>query len=248
MQRRKLVREPGDRVALAAPGGVLDQVALARTVPAGVGDHAPHGVELLVAWEDETGRPSALALLLLHLVDELADQVENAVARPSLFPKVVGGVSLSGWRDGRIAGPAAVAAVEWQEAGLATPKAGGDVHQIRVHSEMRETTAVGEERFARIAVAPVLRDRVADILAGERVLEFGGEEGDAVEEERQVHALFRLGAVAELPHDGEEVRRVQPPGLLVEAARRSEVRQLELAARVLDSLAEHVNPDPAIQG
>ena len=42
-QRRELVCKPGDRVAPAAPGGVLDQIALARTVVAGVGDHPSHG-------------------------------------------------------------------------------------------------------------------------------------------------------------------------------------------------------------
>ena len=99
---------------------------------------------------------------------------------------------------------------------------------------------MGEEWFAGITVGPVLRDRVLNVLAVQRILEFGGEEGDPVEKERQVEALLRLGAVVELAHDREEVRAVEPTGLLVEAARRAEVDQLELAARVLDPLAEHI--------
>ena len=99
---------------------------------------------------------------------------------------------------------------------------------------------MGEERFARVAVVPVLQDRLLDVLAGERVLEFGGAEGDAVEEEGHVDALLRLGAVAELADDGEEIGGVETAGLLVEAARRAEVGEVELAGRVLDSLAEDV--------
>ena len=99
---------------------------------------------------------------------------------------------------------------------------------------------MGEERLPGITVVPVLRDRVLNILPAQWILEFGGEEGDPVEEERQVEALLRLGAVVELAHDREEVRAVEPPGLLVEAARRAEVGQLELAAGILDALAEHI--------
>ena len=36
VQRRELVREPGDREAFAAPGRMLDQVPLARPVAPGV--------------------------------------------------------------------------------------------------------------------------------------------------------------------------------------------------------------------
>ena len=209
---------------------MLNQVPLARAVAAGVGDHAPYGVELLVAGEDQVGRPPTLAVLAFHLVDELPDQIEDAVPGPYVVPEVVRGVSLPGRGDGRVAGTAELAAVEGQEAGLGPSQAGGDVHPVRVHREVRETAAVGEERFAGISVVPVLRDRVVNILGAQWILEFGGEEGDPVEEEGQVEALLRLGAVVELAHDREEVRAVEPPGLFVEAARRAEVGQLELAA------------------
>ena len=111
---------------------------------------------------------------------------------------------------------------------------------VRVYREMREAAAVAEERFAGVAVVPVLQDRPLDVLTGERVLEFGSVEGDAVQEESHVDALLRLGAVPELADDGEEICGVEPPCLLVEAARRTEVSELELAARVLDALSEDV--------
>ena len=50
------------------------------------------GVELLVAREDQEALAGLAALLvfLLHLVDELAHQVEHAVARPGFIPQVTG--------------------------------------------------------------------------------------------------------------------------------------------------------------
>ena len=90
----------------------------------------------------------------------------------------------------------------------------------------------------------VLPDRVLHVLPVERVLELGREDGDAVQEEREVDALLGLLAEAELADDGEEVGPVQALQFLVEPARRPEVRQPELAARVLDAVSQHVERSP----
>ena len=123
---------------------------------------------------------------------------------------------------------------------------GGDVDQIRVDREVGETTAVGEERLARVAVGLVLPDRILDGLAGERILELGGEDGNAVQEQNQVEALFVLDAVPDLPGDREEVRPVEPPRLLVEPARRAEVREPEPAAHVLETPPEDLERAPPL--
>ena len=54
----ELVGQPGDRVRLAAAGGVLDQVAAAGTVCFDVGEQPPYDVELVVAGEDLASRTS----------------------------------------------------------------------------------------------------------------------------------------------------------------------------------------------
>ena len=248
VQHRELVGEPGDGEALAAAGRVLDQVALAGAVVARVAHEPAHAVELLVAREDQevlAGLAPAL-VLRLHLVDELADQVEDAVPGPDLFPQVVGREARPGGRDGWIPRAAEAPPVEGQEAGPGPGEPSGHEHQLRVYGEVGEAAPVGEERLARVAVGPVLPDRVLDILAVERALEFGREDRDAVQEQREVEALLALLAVAELAHDGKEVGRVQALQLLVEPARGPEVRELELAARVLDAVAQHVErPPPA---
>jgi hypothetical protein len=72
---------------------------------------------------------------------------------------------------------------------------------------VREAPAVGEERLARIAVGLVLADGVLDVLAVEQILQLGGEDRHAVQEEDDIQALLVLGAVAKLAHHGERVGR-----------------------------------------
>ena len=221
--------EPRDGEALAAPRRVLDEVAPPRSPPPRIEDEPAHAVELLVTGEDEEA-PTGLASLLvlfLDLVDELAHEVEHAVARPGLFPEIGGGVARPGRGYGRIAGPAEPAPIEGKEAGLAAREVSRDVDQLRVDGEMGETPTVGEERFARIAIGLVLPDRVLDGLPGQRILELGREDGNAVQEEHEIEAILVLAAVPDLTGDCEEVRPMEPPHLLVEPARGAKVREPE---------------------
>ena len=175
------------------------------------------------------GSPPAV-VLPLDLVDELADQVKNAVSRPDPIPEVVRRVARAGGRNRRVPRAAEAPLVERQEPGLGTGELGGHEHLVRIHGEVGEAACVGEERLARIAVASVLPDGVFDVLAGERVLEFRREDGDAVQKEREIDALVALLAEVELANHREEVGRVQSLELLIETARRPEVSEPELAA------------------
>ena len=121
----------------------------------------------------------------------------------------------------------------------------GHEHLFRVHGKVGETAPVAEEGLARVPVEFVLADGVLHVLSVEGVLEFRREDGDAVEEEGEVDALFVLLAEAELADHREEVGPVQALQFLVEPARRPEVREAELAARVLDAVAQHVERSPA---
>jgi len=90
-------------------------------------------------------------------VDELPHEVEDAVPRPRVLSEIGGRVALAGGWHGRIASAAELPLIERKEARLGASEVRGDVDQIRVHREVRETAAVGEERLARVAVRLVLR-------------------------------------------------------------------------------------------
>ena len=85
------MREPGDGEALPASGRVLDQITLARAIDSGVAYQTTYAVELVVARKDEGSSPptSPNISLLLKLVNELADEIEDAIPRPNSIPQVV---------------------------------------------------------------------------------------------------------------------------------------------------------------
>ena len=119
------------------------------------------------------------------------------------------------------------ALVERQEPGPEAGELRGHEHLFRVHGEVGEAASVGEEGLSRVPVVLVLPDRILHVLPVERVLQLGREDGNAVQEEGEVDALLGLLAKAKLAHNGEEVGSVQALQLLVEPARRAEVRQPE---------------------
>ena len=171
-----------------------------------------------------------MIVLRLDLVDELADQVEDAVPGPDPLPQVIGREAWAGRRYRRISRTAEAPLVEGQKPSRESGEQGRHEDQFRVHGEVGEAAPVGKERLPRIAVVLILPDRILDVLPVERVLELGREDRDAVQEEREVETLLTLLAEAELAHDGEEVGCVEALQLLVEATRRPEICQPELAA------------------
>ena len=243
VQGGELVGEPGDGEALAAPGRVLDEVPVSRPHGTGVRHEPAHAIELLITRKDE--EPLAglapLFVFLLNLMDKLAHQTKDADPRPSLFPEIAGGVAGLRRRHGRVPGAPELAPVEGEKPRLGAGQMGGDVDHVRVHGEVRKASAIGQQRLApRVAIVPVLADGILDGLAAQRVLELGREQRNAVQKQHQIEALLVLGAVSDLTGDREEVRRVKPPGLLVEPARRPEEGKPERTAHVL-----HAGPQDA---
>ena len=248
VQHRELVGQPGDGEALAAARRVLDQVALAGAVVTCVAHKAAHAVELLVARKDQVALAglAPAVVLRLDLVDELADEVEQAVPGPDLLPQVIGWKARTGGWDRWIPRAPEAPPVEGQKSGGGPCQPGGHEHQLRVHGEVGQAAPVGEERLPGGAVLPVLPDGVLHVLAVERILELCREDGDAVQKDCEVQAVLTLLAVAELAHLCEEVGRVQPLQFLVKPARWPEVGQPEPAAHVLHAVAQHVErPPPA---
>ena len=183
--------------------------------------HEPaHRFELVVAGEDHRFDPHLPALVVAFLVglevDEAREQVEQAVAREDFFPEVGGAVGVS-VRIGRVARAAVAAPVEGQEAGGGAGKPGGHEHGLGVDREVDERSALElEDRLARVPVPPVLRARILDGLAGERILELQGGDGNAVQAERHVYGVLRAGREAELAGEPGPVRRVARLELRVE--------------------------------
>ena len=238
-QRDRLVRQPGDGVALAAARRVLDQVAPARPVRRGVGQEAPHDVELVVAGPDLRPLPSARPLVFrLHHLRVVLQDVGQALAGQHLAPEVVGADAA---RVGRVAGAVVPAPVERQEPRRLPLQVGAEARLVLVDGEVRHAAAELEQLLARAAVAPVLPDRVVRRLLREVVLQLEGDHRQAVDEQRDVERPLRLvAAVAQLPRHREAVLREPFPRRRVPGRRRA-VEQVQVVRAVPHAAAQHVD-------
>ncbi len=179
---REAVRGPGDRVRLARPGGVLDQVGVPRTVRGRIGLELLHRVPLVVAGEDHLLRraPCCLRALLGALdVDEAVQDVEPRVHAPHTLPQVGRPVAVGVWR---VALAEVVAHVERQKARRLPVEAGGHRDGVRVDRKVHKRAA-GQRDVLGVSVVAVLLDRLLDALAGEVVLQLRRRHRDAVEEQ-----------------------------------------------------------------
>src|SRR5205807_2238394 len=128
------------------------------------------------------------------------DQLQDAVPRPDALPEIRGREPIPGRR---VAGAAVSSLVERQEASLRSLKMRGLIDQVWVHGEVGQAPAEGEQGLLRIAVEAILPDGIRHVLSGQWVLQLGGEDRQAVQEEHQVQALLVLLAVLELADDRE---------------------------------------------
>ena len=97
-----------------------------------------------------------LSSSILDPLDEVLDEIEDAVPRPGVLPEVRRRVAAPRRGDRRVARAAIVALVERQEAWSSAPQFGRHEDQIRVDREVRETPAEREERLLGAPVETVL--------------------------------------------------------------------------------------------
>ena len=251
-ERREPVRSPGDAVRLARASRVLYEVVLAGAVRPDVGDDPPHGIELVVAGEDNAlllalHLPAELVLfrLLLDLqVEELVDDVEQAVLLKGNLPQMRDWVTIG---VGRVARAAVVSRsggtlVERQEASRLSFELGGHIGGVEVDREERHHSAVElEAGLVWVTVMTPLVYRIVDVLAGELVLELYADHGDAVDVEDHVQSLVAARREVELADAAACVHGIALAGGLVEAGFRLEVRDLERDAAVLEPVLQDVH-------
>ena len=80
-----------------------------------------------------------------------------------------------------------VAPIEGQEVGFLAPEPGRHPYLVRVHGEVDQAAPFeSEEKVSPVPVVLVLAHRIGGALSGQRILEFGGDDGDAVDGKRHV--------------------------------------------------------------
>jgi len=126
--------------------------------------------------------------------------------------------------------------IKGQEVSIHPRQFGGHVSGVVIHGKVDE--AAIPERFARVAAA-VLGDGVMDVLRGEAVFEFDGEDGQAVEGDDHIQRLVgSFGREVELADDGEAVGLVACLMFGVAARGGTEVGELQVDAVEGDAVAQ----------
>ena len=233
------VGEPGDGVGLAAARRVLHKVAPPDSPLRDGSQELADDLELVKS------RPYLLAaaasgppVLGLDDLGVVLDDVGEAVAGEHLLPQVVG---LQAVRVRRVARGVVPATVEGQEPRRFALQMGAEADLVVVDGEVDEAAPELEQFFLRVAVAPVLLNRVGHRLLGEAVLELEGGDGQAVDEEAEVEGkLGVVAAVAELARDAEPVQVVEGRCLLV-AGRGGAVEEVEVVGAVVDAASQHLD-------
>jgi len=108
---------------------------------------------------------------------------------------------------------------------------GGEVNKIWVYCEVRQAAPNCKQGFALFAIASVLFNCIFDVLPFEWVFEFGGEDGESVEENAQVEAVFVLLTVFQLANDGKKVGFVEFLEFFVKTADGTEVSEFIMCSR-----------------
>jgi hypothetical protein len=246
VQGGQAVCQPADGVGLAGAGGGHPEVVVTGAVAGRVRGELGDDVPLVVAREDQLLARPAVRALLLAQVHEPLDQVQPGVWLPDLLPQVRGRVRAGGggrWipRASGLTG-AFRPGVERQEPRRLAAQFGRDEHQVGIDGEVGDHAA-REDQFGGVPVGAVLLLGVLHALAGEGVLQLGGGERDAVEEEGEVEAVALvclLRRVLQLPDDSEAVRPVVVQDRLGGDEGRLEVREPDPHAVVLHPLPEHI--------
>ena len=232
------MRQPGDGVALAAAGRVLDQIPLADAARLGIGQELVHHVELVVTGKYLLLLLPPLVVLLLHDLGVVLDDVREPGLGQNLFPQVVG---FDAGLVGRVAGPVIPALVEGQKPRILGLKVRAHPHFLVVHREVHHAPAELKQQLLGLPVALVLLHRIIHGLFGQAVLELERRHRQAVDEEAQVQGELGLVlAVPQLPGDAEEVGRKAFLGLDV-AGRGRAVEQVQAHRPVLDPVTQHVD-------
>ena len=236
---------------------MLDEVVVPWPLGARGRDQPGHGVELVVAREDQglaLHGPDALGvldLLLTRLQEDVgAEDVEEALAGEHVVPEVVRLVPVGVRRVplAAVHGAGVAAPVEGQEARTLAGELRRHVDFFGVGREVDDRSLPeAEERRVGVPVSLILADSVAPGLTGHLVLEFAGGDRHTVEREDDVDRVLLAGVARHLPRDREVVGLEPGDCIGIECVRRLEIREPEGLAVEPEAVAEYVQRPLEVQ-
>ena len=219
---------------------MLDQLVASWSFQVRCRKESAHRVPLVIAREH---RPRRFRLLVHLYVDERVEQLKPHLTRPDLLPQV--GRARASRVDG-VAFPAIYPRtvrplVERQEYSLLAGQPGGHRHRVLIDREMHQR-ARGEHQILRVAVIPVLPDRVCHRLPRRLRFQLRRRHRQTINEQHQIHRITSIRLrMMHLARHHKPVRVEQLPQLRSQIMRRREERQFDSDAEVLHTPTQHIH-------
>ena len=195
------MRQPCHRLRFARACRVLNQVVMACAFGLGQIHELTYSPQLVETREE--GRLLFVSDLHLIRLDEMLDDVEQAVRLPDVAPQICSGVVA--FDDGIHA-----VLVEGQKLRFFALQARRHKGVVVIHRKMHEASL--QEGVVRLAVCPVLADAVHIVLVGELILQLRRDDRQSIAEDDQVDAVLAVGCccrIAHLPHHRKAVGLIQ---------------------------------------
>ena len=254
VQAGQLMGGPGDGVGFARSGAVLDQIVFTNAVFERGRQQLAGRFELVIARKNQRFALLFLAALVMDRlfclqVDKAMNDVEPAVLFPNLLPQIAGFITGDVMVLGRIAPPSLAAAVKRQEKRSLPGQPGGHIRFIGVNRKMHQRPFFELDERGFLGWHPVfdvLQNGVDGRLAGEGVFELNRGDGQAVEREQHVDALFAIQVKVHLAHDGQPILPIKRFGFGIETGWRPEIGQTQKLPAIPHPVAHHVEQPPRV--
>ena len=191
---------------------MFDQVVVPDSLTPGGIHQCTHRLKLVIPRKDHRlllHLPTSFTALFLDLeVNEPGKQVEQTVALQDFFPKIGGPVSPP-LLVRRIPRSAIVTPVEGKKIRGLARQSRRHKYCIGIHCKMHQCPPFElENHLSRVPVLLVLPLSIFHILTRQRILEFRGDDGYAVQADRNVEGLFRARREMELSCYADAIRSV----------------------------------------
>ena len=184
---------------------------------------------------------SLIDLLVDRHKDEAADEVEDGILGQNILPHIGNAVLVLKGRIARSGSDSmSVAHVEGQEEGRITGQPRGHIDLFQVHRKVYEGTGLEQEQARlRAPFSAELVDCILIGLTGSVTLELEGDDGEAIQENDHVDALFITGP--DFLHHGEDVLTILLGQLRIEGGRGLGIHELQLPVGDFNAVLQHLN-------
>ncbi len=245
MQHGKSGGQCSDLYRFSAPGAVLVQIGMSRSIFLSMSAQLAYSLQLMIARKNLRLLPGAPPIFIVHINDlnKALNQIQHTSLCPNLFPKIRSGDSSPAWR---VARPSVAPPIKREKLCPASSQSGGHIYLIRIHCKMSQTAGKLKQRLLRTPGVAILGHSIQHILTTQLIFQLTGKHREPVNKQTEVYALFRVQRILETARRGFIVKNVEKISFIqllkvrIQPAGRLKKTELEMVPTFIQPLAEQM--------